>query len=64
MGVSTPALDDLCRAMEAAGAAGAKLAGAGGGGVVIALVDERSEDAVRRAATGLAAGGVWAATIG
>ena len=32
IGVSTPALDELCRAMTSAGATGAKLAGAGGGG--------------------------------
>jgi mevalonate kinase len=40
IGVSTPALDALVGLARAAGAFGAKLAGAGGGGVVIALVDE------------------------
>lgn len=40
IGVSTPALDGLVRLARAAGAFGAKLAGAGGGGVVIALVDD------------------------
>ncbi len=63
MGVSTGRLDDLCRAMEAAGAQGAKLAGAGGGGIAIALVDEKTEDAVRRAAEPLAPGGVFTTTI-
>lgn len=43
IGVSTPALDGVCAAMEAAGASGAKLAGAGGGGVAIAAVTEETE---------------------
>ncbi|GDX79578.1 hypothetical protein LBMAG42_13890 [Deltaproteobacteria bacterium] len=63
MGVSTPRLDELCRAMEGAGSTGAKLAGAGGGGIVIALVDERTEDAVRKAAGPLAPGGVFVTDI-
>lgn len=63
IGVSTPELDDLCRSMEAAGSTGAKLSGAGGGGIAIALVDERTEDAVRRAAEAQARGGVYIATI-
>jgi len=37
IGVSTPALDDLVDMARGAGALGAKLAGAGGGGVVLAL---------------------------
>ncbi len=37
IGVSTPTLDQIVRVAEEAGATGAKLAGAGGGGVVIAL---------------------------
>lgn len=40
IGVSTPTLDAIVGACRAAGAHGAKLAGAGGGGVVIALVDD------------------------
>lgn len=40
IGVSSPALDALVSLARAAGALGAKLAGAGGGGVVIALVEE------------------------
>ena len=39
IGVSTPELDDLVVLAREAGAYGAKLAGAGGGGVVIALTD-------------------------
>lgn len=40
LGVSTPRLDELVALARAHGAHGAKLAGAGGGGVVIALVDD------------------------
>lgn len=40
IGVSTPALDELVALALGAGAHGAKLAGAGGGGVVLALVDD------------------------
>lgn len=40
IGVSTPRLDELVALARRAGAAGAKLAGAGGGGVVLALADE------------------------
>ena len=40
IGVSTPTLDDLVDLALSAGAYGAKLSGAGGGGVVIALVDD------------------------
>jgi mevalonate kinase len=40
IGVSTPALDELVALALRAGARGAKLAGAGGGGVVLALVDD------------------------
>jgi mevalonate kinase len=58
IGVSTAGLDALCAGMTRAGAYGAKLAGAGGGGVAIALCDaERAEavlDAVRDAP-----GGAW-----
>ena len=38
IGVSTPALDGLVELARDAGATGAKLAGAGGGGVVLALI--------------------------
>jgi len=40
IGVSTPILDRIVRVAVDAGAAGAKLAGAGGGGVVIALAQD------------------------
>ncbi len=53
IGVSTPALDAVCAAMEGAGATGAKLAGAGGGGVAIAAVTPDTEPAVLAAARGL-----------
>lgn len=46
LGVSTPALDAACHAARAAGALGAKLTGAGGGGCVVALVDDASADPV------------------
>lgn len=50
IGVSTPALDHACAVMEAAGASGAKLAGAGGGGVAVAVVSADTAEAVRSAA--------------
>ena len=37
LGLSTPALDEACEAAQRAGAVGAKLTGAGGGGCMIAL---------------------------
>jgi mevalonate kinase len=46
LGVSTPALDALCEAARAAGADGAKLTGAGGGGAVIAVAPPGREPAV------------------
>ncbi len=42
LGVSTPRLDELCRLARDAGALGAKLTGAGGGGAVIAVGDEEA----------------------
>ena len=51
LGVSTPELDDLVALALDAGALGAKLAGAGGGGVALALVDDTAgADAVLAAA--------------
>jgi galactokinase len=47
---STPALDRLCTAMQAAGAAGARLTGAGFGGYAVAVTStERAADVVRAA---------------
>lgn len=46
MGVSSAELDRLVAAAEAAGALGAKLSGAGRGGNMIALVNQRNEEAV------------------
>ncbi len=55
IGASHPQLDALCVAARAAGAFGAKLTGAGGGGAMIALVTDRT--AARVAAAIRAAGG-------
>jgi mevalonate kinase len=50
LGVSTPALDAMCRTAEDAGALGAKLTGAGGGGCVVALApDPQAASRIRRA---------------
>jgi mevalonate kinase len=46
LGVSTPRLDALCESARAAGAYGAKLTGAGGGGAVIAIAPRDREGAV------------------
>jgi mevalonate kinase len=46
--VSTERLETLCAAARDAGAFGAKLTGAGGGGCVVAVAGQRS-DAVRAA---------------
>ena len=63
IGVSNASLDAACHAAREAGALGAKLTGAGGGGCIIALVDQGCEDAVRDA---LDPGsiGVYAASVG
>ncbi|HEY4220568.1 MAG TPA: hydroxymethylglutaryl-CoA reductase, partial [Myxococcota bacterium] len=47
LGVSTPAIEALCAIARERGALGAKLSGAGGGGAVIALVDEDEAPVVR-----------------
>jgi mevalonate kinase len=44
LGLSTRAIDDMVEAAARAGAAGAKLTGAGGGGAVIALAPGREQD--------------------
>ena len=46
LGVSTPLLDSLCDLAREAGAHGAKLTGAGGGGAVIAIAPRDNEQAV------------------
>ena len=46
LGVATPLLDGLCAAARKAGAYGAKLTGAGGGGAVIAIAPRDREAAV------------------
>ncbi len=52
LGVSTPELDRMIYAARSAGALGAKLTGAGGGGCIIALVEQpdrgRVAEAIRR----------------
>lgn len=55
LGVSSPQLDGLVKVAREAGALGAKLSGAGRGGSVIALIEERTREAVT---TALERGGV------
>jgi len=64
LGVSTPRLDALCEAARAAGAHGAKLTGAGGGGALIAIAPRDREQAVLAAwrAAGVTTG--FVATVG
>ena len=52
IGVSTPTLDALVTMALSCGAYGAKLAGAGGGGVVIALTEDRDHLVQRARAEG------------
>lgn len=49
IGVSTPVLDDLVGLARRNGAVGAKLSGAGGGGVVVALCPDGGEETLRAA---------------
>ena len=50
IGVSTPMIQELVRLARAAGAHGAKLSGAGGGGVVLALTPQGPEQVLAAAA--------------
>lgn len=60
IGVSTPELDALVALARRAGAAGAKLAGAGGGGVVIAACADPAPVLAAASAAGVSA---WAAPV-
>ena len=64
LGVSSPKLDQLAGAAKAAGALGAKLSGAGGGGYLLALAAS-ADDAARisRALGEAGASGVFAAHV-
>ena len=48
VGVSSPELDELVHLARSAGAQGAKLTGAGGGGAVIAIAAEHSDEVLHR----------------
>ena len=63
IGVSLPALDALVAAARRAGATGAKLTGAGGGGNIIALVTPENANAVRRALQEAGAVQTWQTTV-
>jgi len=64
LAVSSPLLDALVAAALDAGALGAKLSGAGRGGVIIALVDESTARPVRRALLKAGAKRVYLTAIG
>jgi mevalonate kinase len=63
LGVATPLLDGLCESARRAGAYGAKLTGAGGGGAVIAIAPRDREQAVLAVWKGLGVTG-FVATVG
>ncbi len=63
IGVSSPELERLTAAARRAGALGAKLSGAGWGGVMLALVTPKSQPAVERALREAGAARVLAATV-
>lgn len=64
MGVSSPELERLVAAARAAGALGAKLSGAGWGGVMLALVTPQTRPAVQAALRAAGATGVLATSLG
>ena len=63
MRVSTPMLDALVEAARTAGALGAKLTGAGGGGSVVALTGEGTQSAVAEALSRSGARSVFRTTL-
>ena len=63
MGVSSPDLDRLVQAARQAGALGAKLSGAGGGGNMIALVEPDQAERIVLALRGAGARQTWITTI-
>lgn len=63
IGVSSPALDSLVAAAQSAGALGAKLSGAGWGGVMLALATPESREHIAAALVAAGAARVHAATV-
>ncbi len=63
LGVSTPELDALVNAARAAGAYGAKLSGAGGGGNMLAVTDATHQPAVAQALRAAGAARVLCTTL-
>lgn len=63
IGVSSPELDRLVAAAEAAGALGAKLSGGGRGGNMIALIDPDQEAAVKQGLLDAGAAGVISTVV-
>lgn len=48
LGISTPEIDELVSVTQRAGALGAKVCGAGGGGCVFFLVERGAQEKVKR----------------
>jgi mevalonate kinase len=63
LGVSTPRLDRLVGAARGAGALGAKLSGAGGGGIMVALVRDETAEVVTAALRESGARSVFATRV-
>jgi mevalonate kinase len=63
LGVSTPQLDALCASARKAGATGAKLTGAGGGGAVIAIAPRDREAAILAAWKAAGVSDAFVATV-